>query len=64
MEDYVAVVTKKLVNGLVNGFFQESMSGSNSYFNPAESNRQKLEAPVGTFMEIVTKREFPEVITI
>jgi hypothetical protein len=63
MEDYVGVVTKKLVNGLVNGFIQECMAGNNSSFDPTESNRQKLEAAAGIFMEIVTKREFPEFIT-
>jgi hypothetical protein len=63
VEDYVAVVTKKLVNGLVNGFIQECMSESNSSFDPTESNRQKLKAAAGIFMEIVTKREFPEFIT-
>lgn len=61
--DYVAVVTKNLVNGLVNGFIQECMAGSNSSFDPTESNRQKLKAAAGIFMEIVTKREFPEFIT-
>jgi hypothetical protein len=60
MEDYVGVVTKNLVNGLVNGFIQECMAGSNSSFDPTESIREKLEAAPGIFMEIVTKREFPE----
>jgi hypothetical protein len=39
MEDHVAIVTKKLVNG----YIQECMEGINSYFDPTESNRQKLE---------------------
>jgi hypothetical protein len=63
MEDYDATVTKNLVSGLVNEFIQECVAGKYSYFIPTEDNRQQIEAAAGVFMEIVTKREFPEFIT-
>jgi hypothetical protein len=34
-----------------------------SYFPATEANRQKLQAAAGIFTEIVTKREFPEIMT-
>jgi hypothetical protein len=39
------------------------MEGINSYFDPTESNRQKLEVWGVIFIEIVTRRDFSEFIT-
>ncbi|XP_069679393.1 malate synthase-like [Periplaneta americana] len=63
MEDYDAIVTKGLVNRLVSNFIQECKAGKHPFFHPTDKNIQQLEAAAGVFMEIVTKREFPEFIT-
>ena len=63
MEDHDAVVTKPLVNKLASDFTQKCLTGNFPYFEPSEKNKHLLNRAADVFMEIVTKREFPDFIT-